>query len=248
MDITDGTVRGFATGIQLSNASASGLHALAVTATCSCGIRLLNANDNHVNQNSALSNFGTGVCVVNSNTNRFHSNTVNDNAVLIQAEISHLGYLLLSSHGNVISANDVSGNGVDTAVDGIALIGSNNNTIRGNRLQRNAGAGIRLFSSSNNTIRGNIASANDVGGIEIFTFTTGNFIQVSSGNLIQGNEANGALIGIEVDSISTGNTIRRNTALDNITDLSDFSVGPACPNVWTNNTFVTKAGNIACIE
>ena len=66
--IADGTVGGFANGIQLSNASASQLKALTVTATCSCGIRLLNANNNHVNQNSAETNCGTGICVVNSNT------------------------------------------------------------------------------------------------------------------------------------------------------------------------------------
>ena len=70
----------------------------------------------------------------------------------------------------------------------------------------------------------------------------------NSGNLIQGNQTNGRIAGIFVDCGASENTITRNTALDNITDLHDSNFGPGCPNVWTNNTFVTKSGNIACIE
>jgi parallel beta-helix repeat protein len=234
--ITDGAVRGFVTGIQLSNASASPLNALTVTSTCSCGIFLFNANDNHVNQNSASTNFGSGVCAIGSKKNKFHRNSVNDNVLGDEG----FGYLFISSDNNVISANDISGNGVEGGFDGILLAGSNNNTIHGSKLQRNGGAGIHILSSSNNTIRANIANANGVYGIRLDNINTG--------NLIQGNTTNGSIAGIVVDFGASENTITRNTALDNITDLHDSNFGPGCPNAWTNNTFVTKSGNIACIE
>ena len=96
--IADGTVRGFATGIQLSNASASGLNALTVTATCSCGILLLDANGNHVNRNIASNKFRRGVCVGNSNGNEFHKNSLNDNARGLSEELD-FGVGLFFSHG-----------------------------------------------------------------------------------------------------------------------------------------------------
>jgi parallel beta-helix repeat protein len=139
--ITDGTVQGFAYGIRLFNASANHLNAVTATATCFFGIHLQNAKDNHVNRNTASRNFGSGVGVGNSTGNTFHRNTVNDNA---QTSEANFGYFFAFSHGNVISANDISGNGVGGSGDGIFLVESNNNTIRTSTLNRNEYAGIEL--------------------------------------------------------------------------------------------------------
>jgi parallel beta-helix repeat protein len=212
--ITDGTVRGFDTGILLSNASASHLNALRVTAACSHGILLENANDNHVNRNSFSANFGTGVGVGNSSKNTFHKNTVNDNARLSE---SNFGYLFASSHGNVISANDVSGNGAgNDIVDGILLAGSNSNTIQNSTVNRNGSFGIQILSSSSNTIRASITNENGRYGIRLDGLSTENFIH--------GNTTNGNIVGILVEPDSDGNAFLRNTALGNITDLGDFSL------------------------
>ncbi len=236
--INGGAVHGFGASIKLADTNANHLNGLTVTGNCSCGVQLLNSNNNHINSNNISDNFGAGVCLANSDKNKFNTNKVNNNVRVTFAV--GFGYSLSASDGNIITSNDISGNGGDIGGDGVLLAGANNNTIRDNTANGNSEAGVQMLSSNNNTIRNNTTNGNGVFGIRLIFFNTG--------NLIQGNTANGKIAGILLDVGATGNTVKSNTALGNITDLADFNFGSRCPNIWKNNAFVTEDGNVGCIR
>jgi parallel beta-helix repeat protein len=237
--LAGGTVQGFGFGILLSAAGANRLDRLTVTGNCACGILSLNSSGNHVSGNDVSANFGTGVCLSQSEGNRFHANRVNGNSRLSFAV--DFGFLIIQSAGNVITSNDISGNGGAIGGDGIIMAASEGNVIRNNIVNRNTGSGIQMAGSTqNNTIRGNVFNENLIG----IRFTNFN-----SGNLVEGNTATGNVAaGIFVDFGSTANIFRNNMALSNFTDLADFNSGPGCPNTWRKNTFVTEGGNVGCIQ
>ena len=251
VQITNGTVQGFREGIRLSSAKANRLRGLIVTATCFWGLRL-SGTDHVVTRNRVSSNLGAGILLEAAST-RLTRNIVNGNAAVEpeSEDYEYAGIMLSAARGNVIAANDISGNGIDTGAHGVNLMGSHNNTIRGNRLHQNGGNGIHLETSSGNTIVANLVSSSGFYGI-FLTQSSFYFIGQSIENLIQANLALGNRIGIAVDVDHYGNTFERNTALRNsITDVLDDGGSPSgvgCPNVWKKNTFVTEAGNFDCIQ
>jgi parallel beta-helix repeat protein len=104
--------------------------------------------------------------------------------------------------GNFVFAND----------EGIALFGTSGAVVENNTAKGNSLNGILLVDSDNNTVRNDDAEFNQADGIGLAS---------SNGNTVVGNTAafNGDY-GIEVDSASTGNTVRRNRVHDNgIQDL-----------------------------
>ena len=251
VQITNGTVQGFSEGIWLSLANANRLRGLTVTATCFWGLRL-SGTAHVVTRNGVSSNLGAGILLQADNT-RLTQNTVNGNAAVRpeSEDYDYAGMMLNGARGNVIAANDISGNGIDTGAHGVNLMGSRNNTIRGNRFHQNGRNGIHLETSSGNTIVANVVSASGSYGIFLTEARYG-FIGQSIGNLIRANISLGNRIGIAVDADHYGNTFTRNTALRNtITDVVDNGASPSgvgCPNLWKNNTFVTEAGNFDCIQ
>jgi len=92
--------------------------------------------------------------------------------------------------------------------DGIELIDSDGNTLRGNTAKRNLLHGIQLsFDSDDYTLRGNTANDNFGDGIQLID---------CHGNTLRGNTANGNNVnGIQLD-ISNDNTLKRNTANGNV--------------------------------
>jgi parallel beta-helix repeat protein len=73
----------------------------------------------------------------------------------------------------------------------------------------------------------------------LFGIEVGPGLGSATGNLVEGNTANGNSQGILVLDGATSNTIRLNTATGNsVVDLNDSN--SACDaNVWTTNTFIT---------
>jgi len=81
----------------------------------------------------------------------------------------------------------------------------------------------------------------------VVTTATGNSFGIAlfpglgsaTGNLVQGNTANGNAEGILVFTGATSNTVQLNTATGN-SDVDLTDVNSSCDsNTWTNNTFVT---------
>jgi nitrous oxidase accessory protein len=138
------------------------------------------------------------------------------------------GIMLKFSQDNVIEHNNASFNGLGgEGWYGIYLTNSNNNLIEHNVASNNGAYGINLFPScNNNTIRGNVLERN-MYGLYMFTDCSGNLIEsnvmssnINSGldmrfnchdNLISNNTiSNNAVAGITLMEHSGKNTIKGN--------------------------------------
>jgi len=147
------------------------------------------------------------------------------------------GGIRVSGQFNTITMNTVSG----SIGDGIYLTGASNCLVKGNMVLGNLRNGIVLDSCSGNTVSSNIVKNNQADGIQL-TSATGNVI---SANMATDSDLNG----IDVDALSTGNTISGNTAMENGDafggfDLLDHSLGggtAGTANTWAGNKAKTRS-------
>ena len=132
-----------------------------------------------------------------------------------------------AASGIYIVSNHISGNarvGVDISNF------SNNNFVVNNIINRNGildgeQGGVAIFNGTNNLVANN-ALNNNFNGIEI----------ESAGNLVRGNTVSGSHTGIFITPVGSPSTVKYNTVLGSITDMSDDTCGV---NTWRNNTFQT---------
>ena len=151
-------------------------------------------------------------------------------------------------------------NRVDTSVvtlsglDGIGIGAASGTYIVSNDISANARVGVDISNfSNNNFVMNNIINSNGIldgeqGGVAIFNGTNNlvannalnnnfNGIEIESpGNLVRGNTVNGSHTGIFITTVGSPSTVKYNTVLGSITDMSDDTCGV---NTWRNNTFQT---------
>jgi len=179
--INGGTVQKFGLGIFLQYVNESHVNGMfsqdnVLGALSGDGIKLEHSADNHVNGNTFTRNNGFGVRLVDADGNQFNTNVITEN-IGLQRD----GGVILTegSTDNRFTSCDISRNGevgfwiFDRASGGNLIQGCviNDNDV----LQATAMAGIIVL-SNNNTIRGNEVNRNRVG-ISITTGANGNLIQ-----------------------------------------------------------------------
>ena len=119
------------------------------------GIYLRTSSGSTIAGNELLSNKYGAYLYTSSNNNEISGNTI------ISSDYSSRGIYLRGSCRNTISENDISISG--RGKDGIFVYGSsNNNNLSGNSIQ-SAGNGINLYDSSNNVLFGNSIQDTDKG-------------------------------------------------------------------------------------
>jgi parallel beta-helix repeat protein len=209
------------------------------------------SDQNKVLNNTVSYNTSNGL-VVTGDQNTISYNTVNFNGLLP----GNTGIFLGAANNNNVSSNTANNNGFD----GIGLFSGNftatGNTVAKNTLKNNAASGIGLYNADNNKILENYAYNNRLDGIHLEDSSDGNTISKNTAshngqdgihlledsdlNIVSYNTTNDNVrYGIHVEAGSGGplekNTITRNKAKNNSTDLVDGS-GTTTENDWTNNT------------
>jgi parallel beta-helix repeat protein len=220
----------------------------AVSGSRSFALTVLGSTDLNAANNILFDN-NSGASFEGSAFDTFQQNTVEFNRFD--------GIDVSGDHGDVILANTVQSNassGPGNAIDvfnvsggeavennsvlnnhsnGIEVFGTSDPSVKvtGNTVQGNGGDGIGLDDTRNITLAANTLSNNAVG-IHLVS---------SSSNKIIGNVAdNNRAVGILLDAKSLGNTVTKNTALNNGDfDAEDLSTGTGTAgtaNLWTRNT------------
>lgn len=241
--IRNGTVRGFDTGIYVETSTRVTILNMTATENVGQGIFdegiqfYLSDRNSVINSTVTRNGHGAGIAVYDGSYNIIDKNLIADNNTRgiddthgnqqnIGVRIFFLGDRAGPTTGNVVSNNDVRGNGLDGIQFSRFTVGNTakNNTVVNNGL---TGGSIR-----------------DGDGIAVF----------GRGNFVQDNEVLGnGQSGIHAYSGATGNYIQRNTALNNNAgpnpdvqqDLRDDNT--ACDaNKWLSNQFGTR--NQTCIK
>jgi parallel beta-helix repeat protein len=221
------SVEGFDTGIAFDGVTAGAITETSVSGN-RYGISLLRSAENTLAGNDVFANVGYGIRLEDADRNRLETNIANNNGGTPTTEDS--GIFLLESNGNILVDNDVDGNitGIelensnentledntasDNIFDGIVLIESQVNTLRGNTANGNTNLfGIILLESHENTLEDNTANGNAQGGL-LLVFANENTIV---GNTANANGLDGGIILAESD----GNTLDDNTANDNVSGV-----------------------------
>lgn len=132
---------------------------------------------------------------------------------------------------------------------GVVLASSNGNTIANITADQNLGDGIAILSSLDNQLFTFASNQNGLNGVSVEALSstsagsTGNHISNGSAKL------NGD-VGVEVDSLSSGNTINELTEIgaqnEGDYDLVD-GAGNCAANVWSNNLVDLDRGSPACV-
>lgn len=222
------SVEGFDTGIAFDGVTGGSITETTVSGN-RYGISLLRSAENTLAGNDAFANFGHGIRLEDADGNRLEANTANDNSLPAEEDSS---IFLLESDDNTLVANDVDGNitGIrlenshentledntasDNIFDGIVLIESQANTLRGNTANGNTNLfGIILLESHENTLEDNTANGNAQGGL-LLVFANENTL---AGNTANANGLDGGIILAESD----GNTLNDNTANDNVSGVGN---------------------------
>ena len=165
----------------------------------------------------------------------------------------------VSGAGNQVDASVVTFSGLD----GIGIGAGSGTHIVGNDISDNVRVGVDISNfSNNNFVESNIINRNGIaaheqGGVAIFN-GTGNLIAnnvlnnnfngielESPGNTARGNTVNGSVsTGIFVTSIASPSTVKLNTVLGNVVDMSDDSA-TCSGDLWRKNIFQTDlAGGV----
>lgn len=143
-----------------------------------------------------LTDFGEGIQVANSSSNTIRANHIRENA-------GYAGITLLgNSDNNKIGNDGISGNGVDDnqvenndesdsvfakQTSGIRLefganltVCPNNNTIDGNKVERNGNDGVQMFNcATGNVVVNNALDGNGRDGVHLFPAANSNYIGVT---------------------------------------------------------------------
>ena len=221
--IRNGTISGFATGIQLDGAQHSRVSDVRLVDSVAGGILLVNSEHNtitatHIFHTGADLN-NSGILLYQSDRNRITSNVLTRNGDGIQ---------LIRSSANVVVGNVSSDSG-----SGISLYdAANGNTIAKNVTNENSDTGILLDQhDDNNRIESNSASGNGFAGIGV---------GASAGNQVIHNAANHNLgAGIAVVDAATGTLVLGNTASSN--GGTPPGCTPDCP-LLNDGIYVDAAG------
>ncbi|MFO0888050.1 MAG: right-handed parallel beta-helix repeat-containing protein, partial [Isosphaeraceae bacterium] len=254
VNATGSVVQGNLIGLD-SAGTAAVPNGVAGSGTGGAGVRL-GAPSNLITDNVISGNVNEGMFVQSqANQQQILGNRIGTNAAGTQAIGNGLsGITLNQSSGNTINANVLSGNGV-LPIGGVGLIavaGSNNNLIQGNRVGTdlagtralpNSGGGL-FIASVGNTIGGagagarNILSGNQGNGL-VLSNNSGNSIL----NNFVGIASDGATpLGNSVDGLalnnSTGNVISGNVVSGNGVNLDGVGI-----NLQNNSRNNTIAGN-----
>jgi parallel beta-helix repeat protein len=156
VQIRNGTVNQFETGVLLENASSNVLTLLRIYDTAGAGVHLLGSTGNTLARN-VVSATDVGIRLeAASNDNSVDANDVSGNR--------SDGIYAEACSGLAVTRNLLLGNGAY----GVENFGSSGNAYRANVVRGNEIDGIILDSgSSDNLLKGNEASANDRSGIEV---------------------------------------------------------------------------------
>ncbi|MEN3025642.1 MAG: NosD domain-containing protein [Candidatus Methanosuratincola petrocarbonis] len=177
-------------GIMLQNATNGRVENNTITG-CLDGIMIYYSSKIDVLNNS-VSDSSYGVRSEYSGNNTISGNTFTDNAI---------GIFLSSTS----SGSNVSYNVFTNSSQGVYLFSSGSNTVSNNRLTY-TDEGISLFYSDNNAVKNNL----------LVSTTEGISLFFSSNNIVTGNTIVEGPKSINVDPLSTGNTINNNTFLDEL--------------------------------
>lgn len=214
------TADGIYLGGSLSNPSTGNLiNNNRVSGSGNAGISLHRAQNNEVSNNEISGSFHVaGLALYYSSTNKVIGNEVTGTA--------HSGIYVMSSAGNLIKKNKVSGN-----TDGIHLYLANDNEVIGNEVSGSTSVGILSRLSTGNLIKENKVSDSNEWGIQLNS---------ANDNQIIGNKVSGsAWFDIYVRG-SSGNLIRKNKVSDSgLLGLYDDSAPPPLDNTWEKNKYET---------
>ena len=183
------------------------------------GVRVEPGTSNVRVSGGTVTGFVDGVMLYGSNS-RVSAMTITNNCVF---------GITVSSDGNVVDTNAISGSGWD----GIALAAASHATIRSNDVDGNTRYGIIITEfSDGNTVHSNILRRNGLeegasgGGIGVFN---------GNDNVIHDNAVNANFVGILLSAPITGTTISDNTANGNVS--TGISIAPgSSTNTVTGNT------------
>jgi parallel beta-helix repeat protein len=174
VDVGNGTLTGFSTGVRIQGARGVNLEAVTATGNAT-GMVLDHADGNDITDTLVMNNTGDGIQAFRSNHNVITASVSNGNggAGLLGQDfddnvLSGNGFhgdggdgvrLDRASDGNLFRANDVADNGAN----GLSLVRAHGNTLKANIVRRNGGTGIRVQAgSTQNLAQGNTAQQNSV--------------------------------------------------------------------------------------
>ncbi len=226
--IKDGTIQEFDFGARLDGPSGNALLGLVSTRNSRAGIRIQNSDGNRLVGNTAASNGAFGIIFFGEN----HYNLVERNTVTGNAA-GGIGDFV-SDHDRIVH-NVVAGNGED----GISVGGSTDTLVEHNAVSENF-AGIAIFGSDRNTVTGNrvFRNSDDI-------FVDGNDNSVLD-NLVTDalgcDDGQGCGFGISIEG-GGGNLVARNSVAGTLSSgiRLDAYGAPVMHNVFRGNV-VRSAG------
>ncbi len=180
------------------------------------------------------------------------------------------------SHGNEITFNHVSANGL-TPIPGVLAVGvginvlnSSDVTVRNNRAEGNGASGIGLNNAANNVVTQNLSDENAFSGVQLNAATSSvveknllvrnldgvrmfsnSALNPAAANVIQSNYIwRSGRDGIRAEVASSNNTIERNIVVNSVEhDAHDDSVGigtAGTANFWNDNHCGTENRLVLC--
>ena len=190
------------------------------------GVRVEPGSSNVRVSGGTVNGFVDGVMLYGTNS-RVSAMTITNNCVF---------GIAVSSDGNVVDTNAISGSGWD----GIVLASASHATIRSNDVDGNTRYAIVITEfSDGNTVHSNILRRN---GLEEGASGGGILVAYGNDNVIHDNAVNANFTGILLSSPITGTTISDNTVTGNVSNGISIAPGSS-PNTVNGNTI---RGNGVC--
>jgi parallel beta-helix repeat protein len=263
-------------GIYAGDASNSRYEANVLRDNTNHGIHLDSGSGNFVVDNTSRDNGALGIVFTGVVDSEIRANVLHHNAnwagvalfagsqrvqvIGNTARENAIGFLVESeSNGNTLFGNTAQQN----QLHGVALTGSTENVLANNTSNGNGWEGFFLNDADDNELIGNAVNRNGDHASNVFAGIA--LVSGSSGNLLDGNTANGnadegfvleaadanvltrnvsnanGQVGFETRAGSSNNTLHGNTARSNaVLDAFDDLTGTG--NVWANNNFGTTEG------
>ncbi|MGC9445077.1 MAG: right-handed parallel beta-helix repeat-containing protein [Candidatus Methanospirareceae archaeon] len=186
-------------GVYLSMAHHTSIEHTDITANGASGIYMLESEHNELQSNSITDNINHGIHITqkSSYNNITAGNTITENG-------GNGIYLANYARNNLIEDADI----VDNTLDGIAILNSENTTIKGNTITRNRW-GVACDNAPNTKVENNTIDANSISAVRIYRSTS---------NIIKNNQLQSSKIGIEMVGNSSNNTIHMNQISENLHD------------------------------
>jgi parallel beta-helix repeat protein len=195
------------------------------------GIYLLYSKNNVLKENSMEN---CGLLVFGSTLSEYINNVDTSNKIngkILYYYINKIGIEIPNNAGQVILINcdycNVTNLDLCDGTIGVELAYSNNNIISKNKLNNNNFAGIYLESSDENTVRGNkienngygvtlqLADGNGIKNNDIITNNYGCYLYLSNSNICFGNDISYCTYGLSLNYLSNDNIIHHNNLIGN---------------------------------